>query len=270
MSFSGLSGAICSPLLAQCITTFGWSTSYLVMAAIILLLTIPALVYPFTVRPQDMGLTPYGGERVQTVQKSDFDAMFLYKKVSFICLCVMTVLHTSIAGIAQHFTGFATSIEFTVEIGAFMMSLSMVGNIVTKLLIGVLSDKIGPVKSCVVMILLNAFSMLLFLLGSGSGSVAVLYVASFCYGSVYSVGAVGFSLLSKHFFGEKYFSKAYAVIGLLTYVGSALSLPLIGYLYDFTGSYQGMFLVTLGIHAVNLVLLTVIVKSYKKDYHTAK
>lgn len=144
-----------------------------------------------------------------------------------------------------------------------MMSLSMVGNILTKLLIGILSDKIGPVKACITMIGLNTGALLLCLYGSTVRSEVILYAAALLYGSVYSVGAVGFSLLSRRFFGPANYSKAYSVVGLLTTTGSAISMPLIGYLYDFTGSYLPMFWIALGFHGVNLVLLTAVAKLAK-------
>ena len=266
LSFSGLAGAVCSPLFTRCITVFGWENTYLVMAAAILLFTLPALLVPFTADPRQMGLRPYGdyGEQKAAPAAS---ATFRYKNAAFICLCVMTLLHTSIAGIAQHFTGFTLSIRLTAETGALMMSLSMVGNILTKLLIGILSDNLGPVKACASMIALNACALLLSLFGSAAQSALILYIAALLYGSVYSVGAVGFSLLSRKFFGPENYSKAYSVIGLLTTTGSALSLPLIGYLYDFTGSYLPMFWIALGFHGVNLVLLWVVAKRAKGKYN---
>lgn len=266
LSFSGLAGAVCSPLFTHCITLWGWENSYLVMAAAILIFTLPALLIPFTSAPQAMGLHPYGDygeDKSIYTSKSKFS----FRNTAFLCLCVMILLHTSIAGIAQHFTGFALSIQLTAETGALMMSLSMVGNILTKLLIGILSDKIGPVKACVSMIGLNACALLLSLYGSTAHSPLILYIAAFLYGSVYSVGAVGFSLLSRRFFGPENYSKAYSVIGLLTTTGSAVSLPLIGYLYDFTGSYLPMFWIALSFHAVDFVLLWVVAKSARRGYN---
>lgn len=39
---------------------FGWENAYLVMAAAILLFTLPALLVPFTTDPRQMGMRPYG------------------------------------------------------------------------------------------------------------------------------------------------------------------------------------------------------------------
>lgn len=56
------------------------------------------------------------------------------------------------------------------------------------------------------------------------------------------------------------------VVVLCGLAGAALSLPLIGYLYDFTGSYRSMLLFALGFHAIDLTLLFIVVRNYKKDY----
>ena len=267
LSFSGLAGAAFSPFLTWCITEFGWSNAYLMMAVLIAACTLPAILFPFAEKPEKMGLPPYGETGAPApVAKQETLAPFDPKKISLICLAVMTTLHTSITGIAQHFAGFAESLGMGAAVGALLMSLSMVGNIFTKLFIGVLSDRIGPVKACVTMIFVNATALVLFLQGSAAGSVLIMYIAAVCFGSIYSVGAVGISLMSRYFFGAKFYSQAYSIVGLLISVGSALSLPLIGYLYDFTGSYRSMLLFALGFHAIDLVLLFIVARNYKKDY----
>lgn len=146
-----------------------------------------------------------------------------------------------------------------VEVG-YILIIQPVGNILTKLIIGVLSDRIGAVRASVSMIGTNIAVLLLLLTGSFLSNSFILCLAAFIYGSVYSVANVGFSLLSKHFFGAGGYSKADSVIGLLKTTGAALTLSLIGYLYDFTVSYIPMFWVALAIHAIDSILLTVVIK----------
>lgn len=52
------------------------------------------------------------------------------------------------------------------------------------------------------------------------------------------------------------------LIDFLTNVGSASSLTLIGYLYDFTKSYQIVFIIALFFHLINLILLLEICSRY--------
>ena len=46
IKFSGLSGAIFSPLLSSWITCYGWQMTYRFMAICILVLVLPALIVP--------------------------------------------------------------------------------------------------------------------------------------------------------------------------------------------------------------------------------
>ncbi len=254
LSFSGLSGALFSPILSRIIHQWGWQRAYIFMSISILLLALPVFLLPFSMTPQEQGLKPYG-YKVSQMKKEDEEtknSRFSYFHISFLFLCLFAALHTSISGIAQHFSGYTLSIGLGETIGASLMSCSMLGNIVTKLLIGCISDRIGSIKACVSMMTINIFSLCL--LVSGNNPV-LLMAAAFLFGSVYSVGAVGIPLLTRHFFGNRNYGKAFAVVGFFTSLGSASSLAAIGYLYDMTGTYQYAFGIAILIHVVNGILL---------------
>ena len=254
LSFSGLSGAIFSPLLSSWIIHYGWQMTYRFMAVCIFTLVLPALIIPWNIDPQKEDLLPYGyKERKQTIHIQNNKVNLL--TISFICMCLFTLLHTSITGISQHLSGISVSIQLSATIGATLMSLAMIGNISTKLLIGLLSDLFTPVKAVIIMILTNCISLVLLFIGVIHKETLLLYIGSFMFGSIYSVGAVGIPMLTRYFFGNKNYAKTYSVIGFLTNVGSASSLTLIGYLYDFTNSYQIVFIIALCFHLINLILL---------------
>ena len=172
------------------------------------------------------------------------------------------ILHTSITGISQHLSGIAVSIHLSVTIGATFMSFTMIGNISTKLLIGFLSDLLSPIKAVIMMILTNCLSLILLFLGVIHQETLLLYIGSLMFGSIYSVGVVEISMLTRYFFENENYARTYSVIGFLTNVGSASSLTLIGYLYDFTQSYQMVFIIALCFHLINLILLVVICLRY--------
>ena len=107
------------------------------------------------------------------------------------------------------------------------------------------------------MILANCFSLGLLFLGVIHQEIMLLYIGSFMFGSIYSV-----PMLTHYFFGNENYARTYSFIGFLTNVGSASSLTLIGYLYDFTQSYQMVFIIALCFHLINLILLVVICLRY--------
>lgn len=261
LSFSGLAGAIFSPLLSSWITCYGWQMTYRLMAICIFILVFPVLIVPWKINPQEENLLPYGyQERKDTIKIQDKKISLI--TISFLCMCLFTLLHTSITGISQHLSGIALSIHLSATSGAILMSLTMIGNISTKLLIGFLSDLLNPIKAVIIMILTNCLSLLLLFLGVIHQEIMLLYIGSFMFGSIYSVGAVGIPMLTRYFFGNENYARTYSVIGFLTNVGSASSLTLIGYLFDFTKSYQMVFIIALCFHLINLILLVVICLRY--------
>lgn len=66
----------------------------------------------------------------------------------------------------------------------------------------------------------------------------------------------------RHFFGVENYSIVYPIISFATSSGSAFALALVGYIYDFTGSYVYTFLIAIGINFTNLILIYIVVKQY--------
>lgn len=105
------------------------------------------------------------------------------------------------------------------------------------------------------------------LAGMPSADTWILMSGAFVFGSIYAVGSVGLPLLTRYFFGQENYSIAYAKIGFLISVGSSSSLTLIGYLYDFTGTYLYMLVIAMAFHIIDLCLLVIIMKKVKSEYN---
>lgn len=265
LSFSGLSGAVCSPLLSQLIIRVGWNLTYVVMEILIFAFALPACIFPFSMVPQERGLKPYGYDQEAAEHKETGNQKnsFSYTQPVFIILCLFTLLHTSITGITQHFSGYSESLGLGQTFGATLMSCSMMGNICTKLMIGYLSDRLKPIKASLIMMGANVCSLLVLMAGTHVGS-AQLLAAAFLFGSVYSVGAVGIPLITRYFFGNEHYASAYSVIGFFTSIGSSSSLTVIGYLFDLFGTYRYAFAGAVCFHFINSFLL-LFAPSWKKQ-----
>lgn len=263
LSFSGLAGALCSPVLAWFISTFGWRIAYLAQAGLLVAFMLPPLVMPLHVAPEEEGLRPYGADNDPAMDPASRAAgqtpakVFSFASTTFVCFAVFIFMHCLITGLAQHISGYAQSIGMTAGFGALLLSLSMVGNILAKLLIGVLSDRFGAFKASVVMIVMNMAALALIYLGATTATSWMLATGALLYGSVYAVAAVGIALLTKRFFGDANYAKAFPVLSFVGSIGCAVAIPAIGYVYDFTGAYDYAVLACLVIHAVDLVLIAV-------------
>lgn len=261
LSFGGISGAICSPFLTSIIEKYGWNLTFIIMGIMIFVFCIPFLMFPITIKPDHQGIKPYGFIKEQESDikiKHLSSKPFKYLSNSFIALFLFCLLLTSITSFTQHFPGFAQSIKVNAHVGSFMISTCMFGNIISKLLIGILSDIIGPIKSIILMMLINVLACIVLV---NTTSVNLLLVAAFMFGFIYSISAVGIVLLTKLAFGVEYYDKAYPVISFAGNNGSAFTISLIGYLYDFTGTYKIAFLFVIIFEIINLILLFFINKN---------
>ena len=264
LAFSGLGGAIFSPMLTSLIQSVGWEKAYLLSAVISVVLALPGLL-TLHYTPEEIGLAPYGG-RPRPLRQESGKAGKTAPKVNVIgpalwFLCFLTLFNTAITGIAQHFPGISESWGMASQVGAAMISAGMVGNIVSKLLIGVLSDKIGPFAACRTMMCTNLAALTILLLVAPSAS-AVAWAAAFFYGAVYSVSATGLPLLTRRLFGENYAS-AFSVVTLFTNTGSAFSLTIVGLIYDLTGGYTLALIGGILLDCANLVLLSLLSRREK-------
>lgn len=235
---TGLSGAVFSPVFSACISAFGWRISYLIVAALLLLFTLPAIVYPFHLDPAKDGMVPYGADRQVERISAPKGTSFRFFSVPFLTLCLFSFLVSALTSFTQYFPAYAQSLGIAATVSSVLISCGMIGNIVSKLSIGVISDQAGKVPGVVTMLIANAVGLILILIGR---SIAILSCGAVLFGACYSISAVGLPLLTRHFFGLESYGQAFPVITLVANVGSAISLPVVGSIYDATGSYQSAF-----------------------------
>lgn len=83
----------------------------------------------------------------------------------------------------------------------------------------------------------------------------IMLAGAFLFGTVYSVGAVGFSLMTRYLFGDENYGPLYSKVALFSNVGAAVSLTVIGYVYDWTGRYDLTLVAGALINVINALLL---------------
>ena len=256
--FSGLGGTLCSPVLSSVISSFNWQMGYLLKAVILLLLCLPAVLYPFSMNAKDEGLLPYGYQEKHETTQNQATSSFHFMSISFIAFFIFGMLISCITSVTQHLPGYGESLGFPLTSCAILLSAGMMGNIVSKLIIGSLSDHFGEMKATLMMISVNILGIDLLIIGR---SMTLLIVGAFLFGSCYSLGAVAVPLLTKYFFKTENYAKAFPTISFASNVGAAISLSMVGYIYDFFGSYIYAFIIALAMIFVSILLLMITTKT---------
>lgn len=256
--FSGLGGTLCSPVLSSIISSFNWQMGYLLKAVILLLLCLPVVLYPFSMNAKDEGLLPYGYQEKQETAQNQTTSSFHFMSVSFISFFIFGMLISCITSVTQHLPGYGESLGFPLTSCAILLSSGMMGNIVSKLVIGSLSDHFGEMKATLMMITVNILGIVLLIIGR---SMTLLIIGAFLFGACYSLGAVAVPLLTKYFFKTKNYARAFPTISFASNVGAAISLSMVGYIYDFFGSYIYAFIIALVMIFVSILLLMITTKT---------
>lgn len=258
LGFSGIAGSIFSPIFASIISEFGWQTGYLVKAIIILCLCLPAIIYPFHLQPRMDNLLPYGYVEEKTSNEQINTTSFRFVNLAFVSFFIFGLLCSCITSITQHLPGYGQSLGYSSAIGATLLSAGMIGNISFKLMIGFLSDRLGAIKATFTMITINILGIVLLLIGN---SEMLLISGAFLFGACYSIGAVALPLLTKHFFGNDNYSQVFPTVSFASNFGAALSLSIVGYIYDFFGSYLYAFILALIMIVICVTTLVITLKA---------
>ena len=71
-------------------------------------------------------------------------------------------------------------------------------------------------------------------------------------------------LLTKSFFGVEHYATVFPTISFASNLGAAISLSMVGYIYDFFGSYMYAFIIALIMIGVCMMTLTITIKTKYK------
>ena len=257
-AFASLGGVILNPIISYCIIEFGWRTSYIIIAIIGAIVVLPFSLFVIRLRPEDMGLKPFGHEVRE--EKDEFElaegtsnqegvpASKAVKSLAFISLFLGIGLLSFLGGYSQQLPSYALSIGFTATIGGTLVSISLIGSIASKLLLGALADKFG-IKNVVIggtiVVIIGFISLLM-----SNGNITFIIIGAVLYGANASLYNVGTPLLTRSVFGNKDFATIYSYISVGQSLVGALGVSTVGFIYDASGSYIMTFILGIIVSAV--------------------
>lgn len=254
-AFSGLIGMIGSSCLGMAIPAFGWRASYIAVGIASTVLVLPVSLFVLRYKPEQMGLLPYGAEEnekaVQTVQASGESSITLkelLRQPEFYIAMAAYWTSAACAYLNAFLTPCGIAAGLTLQAAAMMTSLSLLGNMSSKLILGKVSDSLGIIKTFEFSIALAFFGHVLLFLGSPK----TVMTGSLFFGVTLPLSSVMMPLFCRIFWKGETYSTAYAYS---TMVGTLLGAPFnmwFGTFYDITGDYR----LTIGTSAAMLIMLT--------------
>jgi len=240
---TGVGGLIFNPLANWIIMHYSWQATYLTFGIIIGILSIPTALFIVSAKPADKGLLPYGGEKAVAQQSQDeqggVTATQAFRGSAFWLLAaVILLIAIANMGVLHHIVPYLTDIGFSSTTAATLMSLHMTMLIFGKVLVGGLADRLGLLKSYLLCMVGLMVSIAL-LYGSQLLWVAIAF--NVLFGFSIAVRTVLPPLMTARVLGQKHFAVIYGFLNIFTTLGTAVGVPLSGFIYDWTKSYHMAF-----------------------------
>lgn len=236
MSLTGIVTAVFSPIFSSLIESRGWQFAMIVMGFISILFCLPLAAIKVT--PEEKGLRAYGAEEsaepVQPVAVTT-EELPLVKDFTYYVLIVVMFMATVSFCMVHHVATYASSIGLSATTGALLVSTTMIGNMVFKLLMGFLCDKINPLRTSIISFALATLAFFLFLVAFQIPQ--LVFLAASIFGVIFFNSTLAVGQIIKMLYDRALFTRIYAVILFTSSIANVIFGTLTGYMYDWFGTY---------------------------------
>jgi MFS family permease len=264
----GIAVAICAsgnyvagtvwPALAQHgVETVGWRQTYIALG-LVCGLGMMALSFAMRQRPPLLA-APVAGSASHWVSDRPFGLRLSQAQA---LLCVAGVACCVAMSMPQvHIVAYCSDLGFGAARGAEMLSLMLACGIASRLISGLICDRIGGLRTLLLGSILQGLALLLFLFFDGLVS---LYVISALFGFFQGGIVPSYAIIVREYFPPKEAGARVGSVIFATMIGMALGGWMSGKVFDLTGSYHAAFINGLAWNLLNLSIASWLLWRVKK------
>jgi MFS family permease len=268
----GAGGFLLPPVNEFLIRLWGWRLTWVFSSLTFLLIVIPLIAIFVRTRPEELGFRPDGappgeGEvgdepvRGLSVKRAVATATF------WMVVAIFLLQLVGVSSMSFHFVPFATQqAGFSSQQAAFFYGFAVGFSIVGRLLFGWLADRWpAPVlmAGAALSLSLGPAVLELLLVRLGLREVQLLWLYAAPFGIGIGGNAVMMPVLVGRCFGERNFSKIMGLVMSGFAVGIIIGIPVAGWIFDRTGSYEWVLILC----AISLLLSGVLAAQIRPGRH---
>lgn len=240
------------------VSQWGWRPSFLVTAAIVLVVLLPIFLFFFYYRPEDKGMTADGtddflinGSRNPITAVADWTLDKALKTYNLWLLVLSQFCYWGVGNylVLAHQIRFAVDVGYSSALATSVFAIFGIASIFGQIAASI-SDSIGREKTVTVAVVLAIGALVALLSVKDTTQPWLLYLYAICSG-------IGTGLFSPNMFagtGDIFHGKNIGTLSALILLGTgsggALGPWLGGYIYDKLGSYQVAFYISIGAFAM--------------------
>ena len=258
-----IAGALWPPIVQHGIELIGWRHTYVLLGLVCgvgMLLLALRMCQRAPVAQMDAAPAPAASAQgvaagvvppaLSLDRSRPFGLRPLYAQL---LLCVAGVACCVAMAMPQvHIVAYCTDLGFGAARGAEMLSLMLACGIVSRLVSGVICDRIGGVRTLLLGSALQGVGLALFLPFDG---LVPLYVISAMFGLFQGGIVPAYAIIIREYFAPQEAGARVGAVIMATLIGMALGGWMSGWIFDLTGSYRAAFLNGMAWNLLNLSIV---------------
>jgi len=241
-----VAGAIWPGIIDAIVSASDWRTAFQVIGIICILLIGPLAML---LRAKPPVTRSANLDQPRMVSSLSPRALQIILAIAGIACCVAMAMPQ------LHIVAYCVDLGFGAGTGAEMLSLMLVGGLISRLGFGLLADRIGGVKTVLISSGLQCLSLILYIPYDGLAS---LYVVSLIFGLSQGGIVSTYAIIIREYLPANEAGQRVGLVILATVCGMALGGWMSGWIYDLTGSYRIAFLNGIGWNVLNLAMMLLI------------
>ena len=240
----GLGSTLIAPLTRYLVTLYGWRLTCIIFAVFAWGVILPVATLILN-RPQDIGQHPYGGEgRGAAAAVPEADTAFaqvLRSPAFWIIAFVHFFCCAAHSGPIFHMVSRVIDAGVPKLAAATVFSWASLASIFGRVATGILAERWGSKTILVAWLFMQASAVLLYVFPRDYGSFTALAIYfGLSYGGVMPLYAV----VTRELFGARAMGASYGGIFLISCFGMGIGAWIGGQVFDNTGTYQAMYVLS--------------------------
>ncbi len=229
-----LSGAIWPTVLTDMLAESGWRQVYVTLAILSVVIIPPlSMLLRRKVPEAAHGVSDAAvAMRAVSVGISPRSLQYLLGLAGIGCCVAMSMPQV-------HIVAYCVGLGYGPAVGAEMLSLMLLGGVVSRIISGLVADKLGGVMTLLIGSVLQCIALFLYLPWDGMVS---LYIISLMFGLAQGGIVPSYALVVREYMPAKEAGTRVGFVMMMTILGMALGGWMSGWIYDVTGSYQMAFI----------------------------
>jgi MFS family permease len=242
-----VSGAVWPPITQSLFDTIGWRQTYLTIAVVTLLTILPLTLL---LRARQ---TPAPSEAEAAINARASDRPLGFPPNTLQGLLALAALSCCVAmAMPQvHIVAYCVDLGYGAARGAEMLALMLACGVISRIGMGMMSDRIGALRTLLIGSGLQGVSLVLFLPFDG---IVSLYLISALFGLVQGGIVPAYAVLVREYFSPREAGVRVGIVMTASLLGMALGGWMTGAVFDLTGSYRAAFVNGIAWNVLNLAI----------------